>query len=97
MLVNASRASRNQMAISIKAQQDDPIKDGAGPLAIWQKVLGICSQRLEQSRNVRVTPTDQNYFSLLVRTQLSSQVSRLSVAKMRVDFQICCLCKCFHR
>src|SRR5260370_28672907 len=85
------------MAVLIEGKQDDPIEDGTGPFAIRQKALGGCSQCTEQSRNVRVTPTNQNHFSLLVRTQVSSQVGRLTVAKTRMDFQICCHCKWFHR
>jgi|SRR6185503_20792158 len=85
------------MAVLVEIKEDDPIKDGTGPFAIRQKAFGICSQRLEQSRNVWVTPTDQNHFSLLVSTQVSHQVSRLLVAKTRIDLQTSCLRKWFHR
>ena len=84
------------MAVLIEAKQDDPIVDRTGPFAIRQKGFGVCSQCTEQSRNVWVTPTDQNHFSLLVRTQVSRQVSRLTVAKTRIDFQFCRLCKRFQ-
>src|SRR5438034_11533465 len=85
------------MPVLIEAKQDDPIVDRTGPFAIRQKGCGVCSQCTEQSRNVWVTPTDQNYFSLLVRTQVSRQVSRLIVAKTRIDLQFCCFRKWFHR
>ena len=84
------------MSFLIEAKQDDPIVDRTGPFAVRQKGLGVCSQRTEQSRNVLVTPTDQNHFSLLVCTQVSRQVSGLIVAKTRIDFQFCCLCKRFQ-
>ena len=84
------------MSLLIEAKQDDPIVDRTGPFAIRQKAFGVCSQCTEQSRNVWVTPTDQNHFSLLVCTQVSRQVSGLIVAKTGIDFQICCLCKWFQ-
>jgi len=69
------------MSVLIETKLDDPIVDRTGPFAIRQKGFGVCSQRTEQNRNVWVTPTDQNHFSLLARTQVSRQVSRLTVAK----------------
>ena len=84
------------MSVPIEAKQDDPIVDRTGPFAIWQKGFGVCPQCTEQSRNVWVTPTDQNHFSLLVRTQVSGQLSGLTVAKTRIDLQFRCLREWFH-
>src|SRR5947207_14837768 len=84
------------MSVLIEAKLDDPIVDGTGPFAIRQKGAGGCSQCTEQSRNVWVTPTDQNHFSLLVRTQVSRQVSRLTVAKTRIASEFCRLPSTFQ-
>ena len=85
------------MSVLIIGEQDDPIVDLIRPFAIRQKGFGVCSQCTEQSRNVSVTPADQNYFSLVVRTQVSGQVSRLIVTKTGIDCQFCRLREWFQR
>src|SRR3954468_2497354 len=86
VFVSPSGARRNQMTVLIEAEQDDPIKDGTRPFALREEAFGICFQRLDQSRNVWVTPTDQNHFPLLIATQVSRKGSRLLVAETRIDF-----------
>jgi len=84
------------MAVLVEAQQDDPIVNGIRPFTVGQKGFGLCSQCAEQSRNVSVTPADENHFALVVCTQVSRQVSGLIVTKTRIDLQISCLRERFY-
>src|SRR6266481_5721646 len=62
VFVDPFRTCRNQTAVLIEAEQDDPIVDRTWPFTVWQKAFGICAESTEKVRDVRVTPTDQNHF-----------------------------------
>src|SRR5215470_12110152 len=79
MFVDPSRVPGNQTAILIEAEQDHPIVNRTRPFATRQKVLGLSSERSKEVRDVRVTPADENHFSLLVCTQICCQIGGLSV------------------
>src|SRR4030095_14836562 len=97
MFVDPFRARRNQSSLLIIAEQDNPIGDRTWPFTIRQKVFWLCAERTHQSRYISVTPADENHFPLLVRTQVSGQVSRLIVAKTRIDSYFCCFRERFDR
>ena len=83
------------MSVLIEAKLDDPIVDGIGPFTVGQKLLGLYSQCTKKSRNVSVTPADENYLSWLSCTQVSCQFSRLTVAKAGINSQFFRLRKWF--
>ena len=48
MFVDSFRACRNQTAILIVAEHDNPIKDWIGPFTTRQETFGLCSERAKQ-------------------------------------------------
>src|SRR5581483_1154382 len=84
-------SSRNQAAVLIKAEQDDPVVNRIRPFTIRQKAFWLCSKRPKQSRDASMTPRNENHFSLVICTPVSGQLGRLFVTKTRIHFQFGCI------